>query len=61
MKFNEPKVEFVPIDLNELVTSSYNSNCGGSDTKPGGGEACENSYYTTGQCSYDSTACPKFC
>ena len=61
MEFHEPRVEFVPIDLSELVTSGYNSQCGGSESEPGGGEACENSYYTTSQCSYDPTPCPQFC
>ena len=62
MKFNEPRVEFVSIDMNELVTSSDNSNCGGSNTEPGGGEACANAYYRSSQCGYEyNPKCPDFC
>lgn len=46
MKLNEPKVEFVSIDLK--VNTTVNSNCSGSETAPGGGVTCSNSHYIKG-------------
>lgn len=60
--FNEPKVEFVAIDLRSSITTSK-SQCAGSETEPGGGVTCSNAHYKTqyGNCGNEGGSAPQNC
>lgn len=62
MVFQEPKVEFIPIDCSSIVTSG-SIDCSGSETEPGGGVVCSNSYWITtlGDCGNNTGSAPQAC